>query len=154
MGCVWATFVLLTSIYLSIYLSKAVKFYLSIYQPVGRVINNCPGDRGSIPGWVISKTPKMVLDTSLLNTQHYKVCIKGKVEQSRERSSAPLHLGVVATEKGAFGLPSTTVANFTYTSVSIYLSHQRFSTHENSDNDDDFSIRCQCCCYYVELDQK
>ena len=30
----------------------------------------------------------MVLDVSLLNTQHYKVRIKGKVEQSRERSSA------------------------------------------------------------------
>ena len=35
-----------------------------------------------------SKTLKMVLDTSLLNTQQYKVCIKGKVEKSRERSSA------------------------------------------------------------------
>ena len=56
----------------------------------------------------------MVLDTSLLDTQHYKVPIKGKVEQSRERSSAPLHLGVVAIEKGAFGSHSTTVANFTY----------------------------------------
>ena len=33
-------------------------------------------------------TQKMVLDASLLNTQHYKVCFKGKVEQSRERSSA------------------------------------------------------------------
>ena len=31
---------------------------------------------------------KMVLDTSLFNTQHYKVRDKGKVEQSRERSSA------------------------------------------------------------------
>ena len=30
----------------------------------------------------------MVLDASLLNTQHYKVGIKGKVEQSRERSNA------------------------------------------------------------------
>ena len=30
----------------------------------------------------------MVLDISLLNTQQYKVRIKGKVEQSRERSSA------------------------------------------------------------------
>ena len=29
----------------------------------------------------------MVLDTSLLNTQRYKVRIKGKVEQSREKSS-------------------------------------------------------------------
>ena len=33
------------------------------------------------------KTLKMVLDTSLLNTQQYKVRIKGKVEQSREKSS-------------------------------------------------------------------
>ena len=47
-----------------------------------------PGDRGSIPGQFIPKTLKMVLDTSLLNTQQYKVRIKGKVEQSRERSSA------------------------------------------------------------------
>ena len=29
----------------------------------------------------------MALDTSLLNTQKYKVRIKGKVEESRERSS-------------------------------------------------------------------
>ena len=63
--------------------------------------DNGPGDLGSIPGRVISKTLKMVFDTSLLNTQQYKVRIKGKVEQSRERSSAPpLHLGVVAIEKG------------------------------------------------------
>ena len=39
------------------------------------------------PG-VMPKTQKMVLDASLLNTQHYKVSIKGKVKQSRERSSA------------------------------------------------------------------
>ena len=53
-----------------------------------RVFTNGPGDRGSIPGRVIPKTQKMVLDTALLNTQHYKVKIKGKVEQSREWSSA------------------------------------------------------------------
>ena len=51
---------------------------------IGRVFTNGPGDRGSIPGQVIPKTQKMVLDTALLNTQHYKICIKGKVEQSRE----------------------------------------------------------------------
>ena len=34
------------------------------------------------------KKKKKVLDAILLNTQHYKVCIKGKVKQSRERSSA------------------------------------------------------------------
>ena len=45
-----------------------------------RVLANGPGDLGSIPGRVIPKTQKMVLDASLLNTQHYKVRIKGKVE--------------------------------------------------------------------------
>ena len=56
---------------------------------VGRVFANGPGDLGSIHVRVIPKTLKMVLDTSLLNTQQYKVRIKGKVEQSREKSSAP-----------------------------------------------------------------
>ena len=49
-----------------------------------RVFANGPGDLGSILGRVIPKTQKMVLDASLLNTQHYKVRIKGKVGQSRE----------------------------------------------------------------------
>ena len=49
---------------------------------------NGTGDRGSIPGRVIPKTKKIVLDATLLNTQYYKVRIKGKVEQSREWSSA------------------------------------------------------------------
>ena len=56
--------------------------------PVGRVFANGPGDVGSIPGRVLPTTLKMVLDTSLLNTQQYKVSIKGKVEQSSERNSA------------------------------------------------------------------
>ena len=72
---------------------------------------NDPGDRGSIPDRVIPKTQKMVFDASLLNTQHYKVRIKSKVEQSREKSST---LGVVDIEKGAFGSLSTMVAKFTY----------------------------------------
>ena len=44
-------------------------------------------DSGSIQGRVILKTQKMVLDAALLSTQHYKVRIKGKVEQSREWSN-------------------------------------------------------------------
>ena len=52
------------------------------------LIKDGPGDLGSIPGRVIPKTLKMVLDTTLLNTQHYKVRFKGKVEQSWEWSSA------------------------------------------------------------------
>ena len=55
---------------------------------MSRVFANGPGYRGSIPGRIITKTQKMVLDAALLSTQHYKVQIKGKLEQSRERSSA------------------------------------------------------------------
>ena len=55
---------------------------------MSRVFVYGPGDWGSMPGWVIPKTQKMVLDAALLNTQHYKVHIKGKVEQSREKSGA------------------------------------------------------------------
>ena len=61
--------------------------YIDNYGDIGlavRVFANGPGDLGSIPGRVIPKTQKMVLDASLLNTQHYKVRIKGKVEPSRE----------------------------------------------------------------------
>ena len=65
---------------------------------MSRVFTNGPEDRSSISGRVIPKTRKMVLDAALLNTLHYKVRIKG----------------VVAIEKGAFGSPSTKVANFTY----------------------------------------
>ena len=61
---------------------------------MGRVFANGPGDLGSIPGRVIPKTLKMVLDTSLLNTQQYKVRIKDKVEQSKERSSTLLYISL------------------------------------------------------------
>ena len=55
---------------------------------MSRVFANGPGVQGSIPGRVIPKTQKMIPDVALHNTRHYKVRIKGKVEQSRERSSA------------------------------------------------------------------
>ena len=47
-----------------------------------------PGDWVSIPGRVIPKTKKMVLDAALLSTQYYEVRIKGIFEQYRELSSA------------------------------------------------------------------
>ena len=62
-----------------------------LYRDIGPAVSvfaNGPGDLGSIPGRVIPKTLKMELDTTLLNTQYYKVRFKGKVEQSREWSSA------------------------------------------------------------------
>ena len=44
---------------------------------MSRVFANGPGDRGSVPGRVIPKTQKMVLDDAFFNTLQ----IKGKVEQ-------------------------------------------------------------------------
>ena len=74
------------------------------------------GDRGSILGRVIPKTQKVFLDTSLLNTQYYKVRFNGKVEQSRDRSSTLLYTSVFKLLKRKL---STTVANFTYMDLSI-----------------------------------
>ena len=61
---------------------KSINLILVLWGigPAVRVFANGPGD--------IPKTLKMELDTTLLNTQHYKVRFKGKVEQSREWSSA------------------------------------------------------------------
>ena len=59
-----------------------------------------PGNRGSIPGRFIPKTQKIILDTTLLNTQYYKVWIKSKVGQVQRKESRPsLHVGVIGTEK-------------------------------------------------------
>ena len=79
---------LLTVIWFQVFQSHTNNLYTIGLE--GRVFANGPGDRGSIPGHVrvIPKTLKMVLDTSLLNTQRYKVHIKGKMEKSWERSSA------------------------------------------------------------------
>ena len=65
----------------SIYLQHNIILYYDV-PDTGislRVFTDGPEDLGSIPGQVILKTKKMVLDDSLLNTQYYKVCIKGKV---------------------------------------------------------------------------
>ena len=69
------------------FLTKRPNFFV-IISLMCRVIANSPGDRGSIPGRVIPKNQKMIRETALLSTQHYKVRIKGKVVQSREQSNA------------------------------------------------------------------
>ena len=83
-----------------------------------RVFTTGPGFN---PRSNLTKDSKMVLDATLLKIQHYKVWIKGKVGQS----------WVVAIVKGALGLLSTTVANFTYY-ISFIDSHvhiYHLSTH-------------------------
>ena len=60
---------------------------VALHQTIGlmsRVFVNGLEDWDSIPGQVIPKTQKKVLDATLFDTQHYKVRIKGKVEQSWE----------------------------------------------------------------------
>ena len=76
---------------------------------VGRVFANGPGDLGSIPGQVIPKTLKMVLDATLLNTQKYVSRVKWSNQGKGKHP--PLHLGVVVIEKGAFWSSPTKVAN-------------------------------------------
>ena len=62
--------------------------YIRLIGLVGRMFANSPGDLASTLCHVIPKISKMVLDTSLLNTQQYKVRSKGKVEQYGEKSGS------------------------------------------------------------------
>ena len=107
--CVCVCVCMYVCVYIYIYIYIYIYVCVCVY-----VLFTLQETWGSIPGRIIPKTLKMVLNTSLLNTQQYKVHIKDKVEQSGARSSTlPLNLNVVAIEKGAFWLPSTMVANFT-----------------------------------------
>ena len=58
-------------LYVHIYIYMYIYIYIYIYWPISlvdRAFVNDLGDRGLIPGQVIPKTQKMVLDTSLLHT--------------------------------------------------------------------------------------
>ena len=63
-----------------------IYIYIYIYQQIVVVVRFLTAGIKQLYFWVQSqvvskpKTLKMVLDTSLLNTQQYKVHIKGKVE--------------------------------------------------------------------------
>ena len=57
---------------LDIPVSEYIYIYIYIY--------NGPGDQGSIPGRVISKTQKMVLDDSLLNSALYESMVSGAIQ--------------------------------------------------------------------------
>ena len=72
------------ALYTQIYIPET---FIDIYISNHTYSFHRPGDQDSIPGRVIPKTQKIVLGAALLNTQHFKDRIKGKVEQSREWSS-------------------------------------------------------------------
>ena len=85
----WADFCWFRITY--IYIIRKAQHTIILVKPLAWRIACLPmaWETGSIPGRVIPKTQKMVPDTSRLNTQHYKVRIKGKVQQSREKISIP-----------------------------------------------------------------
>ena len=70
------------------------KYISNIYKVIqatglkSRLFANVPGDRVYNPRSSNTKDTKKVLAAALFNIQHYKVRIKGKVEQSREWGSA------------------------------------------------------------------
>ena len=72
-------------------LFKLIVNFIYTLAPIGqsdRMFVNGPGSWSLIPGRVIPKTQKIVLDIFLFNTQNYKERTKGKVEQSNEMSNA------------------------------------------------------------------
>ena len=76
-------------LFIYIYVCVCVYMYICLYIYFGimvRVFANGPRAWSSILGQVLPNTQNIVLDASLLNSQHYKVCIKGIVEQSGKMS--------------------------------------------------------------------
>ena len=65
---------------------KLTNIFSYIYiNLVGRAFANGPGDRVRSLVESYQRLKTMVFDVAMLNTQHYKVQIKGKVEQSKEK---------------------------------------------------------------------
>ena len=81
------------------------------------MFDNGPGDLGSVSGHVIPKTLKWYLIPPYLTLSNMRFLSRVKWSNPGNESRPPRHLDVVAIEKGAFWLPSTTVANFTLLSV-------------------------------------
>ena len=96
---IYHMYIYIYHIYIYIYIIYIYIYHIYIsYIYIGlmsRVSANGTGDRGSIPGRVTPKTQKMVLD------QHYRVRIKGKVEQSREWNCALPYTKVYSYRKGS-----------------------------------------------------
>ena len=68
-----------------------------VYLPIGLVVECSPMGRDTGVQSQVEpyQNSKMVLDASLLNTQRYKACFNGKVEQSREMNSTLPYISVL-----------------------------------------------------------
>ena len=100
-----------------------IYIYIYIYHwSIGikvKVFANGQGDWGSIPGRVIPKTQKMLLDVSLLNTQYYKIRVKGKWNNPRKGVTPSLRCS--SYWKGNFRVAPTTFGQLIYTYIYIYI---------------------------------
>ena len=93
-----------------------------VYRAIGlisRVFTNGPGIQSSIPGQVIRKTNKMVLDYAFECKNGTWLCLwvyafECKTQHYKVKWHPPQHLSEVANKEGAFGSPSPKVAKFTY----------------------------------------
>ena len=85
---------------------------------MARVFVNIPGYLGLIPGRVIPRAQKMVRDASLLNTQQYRVQIKGKRSnlEGREVPSPTLRCSI---ENRAYGRPTYMYITFMFGEIYI-----------------------------------
>ena len=106
--------------------------------PIGimvRVFGNSLEDQVSIPGQVIPKIKKIVLNASLLNTQHYKVQsrISGAIKRKRVAPSPTLQccsywkesLGVVLNYYQLTYLLYIYIHIHTHTHTYIYIERER-----------------------------
>ena len=84
---------------------------LLLHLVMRRVFANGPGNRGSIPGWVIPKTQKWYLMPPCLTLSTIRWGLRVKWSNPGNGVAPSLHLCVVAVEKGAFGSTSTKVPN-------------------------------------------
>ena len=76
-------------------MSLRLKFNYCIFHWSNELsVRNWSGRQGFNHWSIHTKDSKMVLDTALLNIQHYKMRIKRKVAQSREWSSVLLFTSV------------------------------------------------------------
>ena len=134
--------------------SVLVYYHFRLIGQVGRLFANGPGDPGSIQGRVIPKTFKMVLDTSLLNTQQCKVRMKGKVEQTRERSSAHPYTSVLyLLKREPSGRPRLKGDNFTYYLLvnSYWCIASPFILFLDTSNLSMSSPRCKVLCKLIKV---
>ena len=99
-----------------------IYIYIRAIGLISRVFAYGLEDWGLIPGLGIPRTQKTVLDAAFLNSQHYKVRIKGKSGAIQGKVKRPhLHLSVVAIEKGAFRLLHNYGCQIWTTYIYIYI---------------------------------